>query len=148
MANLANFDSVTLFLSVSSSSPATAFFTPLKICVSSGAAPTLIDSCWVYVAVLLLDVVVVVAVVAAASFLSSVLLLFAQLINDLTPFFILVQGATLLLLQVKAPIWQVHIYFVFVIIVLCQVVDHAVFAVFFFIIVMQMYGASTGLTDP
>jgi hypothetical protein len=142
MANLANFDSVTLFLSVSSSSPATAFFTPLKICVSSGAAATLIDSCWVNVAVLLLDVVVV---VAAASFLSSVLLLFAQLINNLTPFFILVQGATLL--QVKAPIWQLHIYFVFVIIVLCQVVDQAVFAVLFFIIVMQMYGASTGLTD-
>jgi hypothetical protein len=145
MTNLANFDSVTLFLSVSSPSPATAFFTPLKICVSSGAAATLIDSCWVNVAVLLLDVVVV---VAAASILSSVLLLFAQLINDLTPFIILVQGATLLVLQVKAPIWQLHIYFFFVIIVLCQVVDQAVFAVLFFIIVMQIYGASTGLTDP
>jgi hypothetical protein len=144
MANLANFDSVTLFLSVSSSSPSTASFTLLKICVSSGAGATLIDFCWVNVAVLLL----VVVAVAVASFLSSVLLLFAQLINDLTPFFILVQGATLLLLQVKAPIWQLHIYFIFVIIVLCQVVDQAVFAVLFFIIVMQMYGASTGLTDP
>jgi len=144
MANLANFDIVTLFLSVSSS-PATAFFTLLEICVSSGAAATLIDFCWVNVAVLLLVVVVVVA--AAASFLSSVLLLFAQLINNLRPFFILVQGTTLLLLQVKAPIWQLHIYFVFVIIVLCQVVDQAVFAVLFFIIIMQMYGASTGLTD-